>query len=65
MINCNVLVHDNIKASITLFNSGVARVSVAWGANLNFASPPSLKKFLKDNNKMSSIQLIMYIIIST
>ena len=37
------------------------------GANLNFApSPPPtpLKKILKNDNKMSSIQLIMCIIIS-
>ena len=33
------------------------------GANLNFAPPPH-KKFLKNDNKMSSIQLIMCIIIS-
>ena len=33
------------------------------GANLNFAPPPS-KKFLKNDNIMSSIQLIMCIIIS-
>ena len=33
------------------------------GANLNFAPPP-LKKFLKYDNKMSSIQLILCIIIS-
>ena len=32
------------------------------GANLNFAPP--LKKFLKNDNKMSSIQLILCIIIS-
>ena len=38
--------------------SGVARV-----ANLNF-TPPPLKKFLKNDNKMSSIQHIMCIIIS-
>ena len=34
------------------------------GANLNFAPPPPSKKFLKNDNKMSSIQLILCIIIS-
>ena len=33
------------------------------GAHLNFAPPPPSKKFLKNDNIMSSIQLIMCIII--
>ena len=33
------------------------------GANLHFAPPPPLKKFLKNDNKMSSIQLFMCIYI--
>ena len=43
--------------------SGVARVSGARGQTW-ILRPPPLKKFLKNDNKMSSIQLIMCIIIS-
>ena len=63
--NSELRIVFNVESEIMHVYSGVARVTGARGANLKFARTPlPLKKFPKNNNTMSTFQLIMCIIIS-
>ena len=62
--NLELRIVFNVESEIIHVYSVVARVTDARGANLKFARTPPLKKFPKNNNKMSTFQLIICIIIS-